>query len=140
MRRAFIGLYGLFILLLLVPTALVLTESALRQFDREYRGTVAVAESKFVDPQYGNIIKAYSPFAEYFLNPVYLLSPRTDEQFRRANNNDVVTISSDGFRGLGPSARGDRKLAVLLGASTAFGHGSSSDDTTIPGYLNSLQS
>jgi hypothetical protein len=49
-----------------------------------------------------------------------------------------VTLDSAGFRGPGPEFAGDRELAFLIGGSTAFSY-SSSDSTTITGYLNRLQ-
>ena len=58
---------------------------------------------------------------------------------RIAMGNDVVSIDANGFRGPGPDEVKGRKLAFFLGGSSAFGWYSSSDATTITGYLNALQ-
>lgn len=91
-------------------------------------------------PKFKRIEKAYYPFAVQHINPYYLFFFPFDQAERASINNDVCSIGPEGFRGPGPEAAGDRKLAFVLGGSTVFGHYASSDSTTIPGYLNSLQS
>lgn len=73
----------------------------------------------------------YKPFMGQELNPFTIFSiPNVSNETVHMNN---------GFRGPGPEARGNKKLAFLLGGSTAFSNFSSSDDTTITAYLNKMQ-
>jgi lysophospholipase L1-like esterase len=51
----------------------------------------------------------------------------------------TMNINSDGFRGPEIHHNGDEKYRIFVtGGSTAFGLGSTSDRTTIPGYLQNL--
>ena len=51
----------------------------------------------------------------------------------------TMNINSDGFRGPEIHHNGDEKYRIFVtGGSTAFGFGSTSDRTTIPGYLQNL--
>jgi len=89
---------------------------------------------------YAKYSAAYTEFVKQHLHPFYyFFFPQDLDEIERINN-ETVSIDSHGFRGPGPEQRGDRRLAFLIGASAAFGHGSSSNGTTITGYLNQLQS
>lgn len=73
----------------------------------------------------------YKPFMEQELNPFTI--------FSIPNVSNETVHMHNGFRGPGPEERGNKKLAFLLGGSTAFSNFSSSDDTTITAYLNKIQ-
>ena len=88
---------------------------------------------------YSRIARAYWPFAVQHINPFYLFYFPFDSARREAMNNSTCSIDSDGFRGAGPGEAGGRKLAFLLGGSAAFGHFSTSNSTTITGFLNQMQ-
>ena len=80
-------------------------------------------------------VDPYKSYTVQHLHPYYLFSLpwRTDDRARLENS--IVTIDSDGFRN-NPSNDGQRsRTAILLGGSTAFGHFSSSDETTIAAVL-----
>jgi hypothetical protein len=79
----------------------------------------------------------YALFHIQHLHPTYLFFFPLDLGQRAAINNEIVSITTDGFRGAGPSL--DKPLAVLVGGSAAFGDKASSDQTTITGYLNRMQ-
>jgi len=81
----------------------------------------------------------YREFTKQYLHPFYFFFFPRDEAQIAAINNSVVSIDGRGFRGALPEDRGDKKLAFIIGGSTAFGHGASSNDTTISGYLNKQQ-
>ena len=97
---------------------------------------LAVTERSTTRQQYA---LAYRPFTHQYLHPFYYFFFPQDPDVVQDMNNDVVSLDPQGFRGVGPEARGGRDLAFLLGGSVAFGHGSTSDETTIAGYLNQLQ-
>jgi len=83
--------------------------------------------------------KAYAPFTVQHINPFYTFFFPLDLNKRRSMNNPICSVDDNGFRGKGMERRGERKLAILLGGSTAFGHYSSSDSTTIDSWLNRMQ-
>jgi hypothetical protein len=80
----------------------------------------------------------YAPFHIQHLHPIYFFFFPLDPAKRTAINNEIVSVTRDGFRGAGPSA--GKPLAVLLGGSAAFGEKASSDQTTITAHLNRMQS
>ncbi len=81
----------------------------------------------------------YAEFYKQHLHPFYyFFFPQKQEEISRINNG-VVSIDANGFRGSGPAQRNGRKLAFIVGGSAAFGDTSSSDETTISGYLNRIQ-
>ena len=79
----------------------------------------------------------YTPFATQYLHPIYLFFFPLDPGKRVGLSNETVSITKHGFRGGDPIAA--KPLAVILGGSAAFGAKASSDQTTITGYLNRLQ-
>jgi lysophospholipase L1-like esterase len=79
----------------------------------------------------------YKPFRKQHLHPIYLFFFPLDPRERAALTNEVVSLTPDGFRGQAPSS--EKATAVLLGGSAAFGSKASSDNTTVTGYLNQLQ-
>jgi hypothetical protein len=83
---------------------------------------------------------AYRPFSIQYINPFYLFFFPFNEEERVALSNSTVSLTADGYRGDGPSARDDRKLAFLSGGSTAFGYYASNNDQTISAWLNREQS
>ncbi len=79
-------------------------------------------------------------FNQQFLHPYYFFSfPTRPELLEKLNNKDNW-VDVRGFRGYGPEKRGDRKLAFLLGGSTAFGDGAETNEKTITAVLNRIQS
>ncbi|MEM1270536.1 MAG: SGNH/GDSL hydrolase family protein, partial [Bacteroidota bacterium] len=80
----------------------------------------------------------YAPFSVQHPHPFYGFFFPLGPGERAALSNETITLTPEGFRGAGPEAREGRKLAFLVGGSVAFGF-SSSDSTTITGYLNRLQ-
>ncbi len=98
---------------------------------------VRLAEARL--PRFTAIAKAYKPFAIQHIHPSFLFFYPYDKKLRAKIGNDRVSVSEHGFRGPGPAEAGGRHLAFLLGGSTAFGYLASSNDTTIPGWLNRLQ-
>ncbi|MCC6355455.1 MAG: SGNH/GDSL hydrolase family protein [Verrucomicrobiae bacterium] len=90
-------------------------------------------------PKWTELQARYEPCTIQHINPHFLFFFPYDTRQRARLNNQTVTVDSRGFRGPGPEARGGRELAFFLGGSAAFGHGASSDDTTITGWLNRLQ-
>jgi len=91
-------------------------------------------------PVYDRLHADYLPFTVQHINPFYMFFFPYDRAQRVAMNNATCSIDANGFRGPGPEAAGERKLAFLLGGSAAFGHYASSDATTITGYMNQMQS
>jgi len=84
--------------------------------------------------------KYYDEFRVQCLHPYYIFFLPYEGSLLKKINNSVCSIDRNGFRGKGPEERGKRKLAFLLGGSSAFGLDASSNDTTITGYLNKNQS
>jgi hypothetical protein len=87
----------------------------------------------------GDLDRAYAPFIVQHLHPQYLFFFPLHPEERLAMGNTVVSLDRDGYREPGPAHAGGRKLAVMLGGSSAFGHYASSNETTITSYLNRLQ-
>lgn len=86
---------------------------------------------------YGNKIDfdPYLPFDIRYLHPYYLASlPFIDEHIQ-VSNNRYVSIDSDGFRNNPFNSKNNKKSILLLGGSTAFGHFSSSDETSISAFI-----
>jgi hypothetical protein len=95
----------------------------------------------FLREKYYKLATTDNPYAAFHvqhLHPTYLFFFPLDPEKRRAIGNQVVSLSKDGFRGSEPAA--GKPLAFLLGGSAAFGDGASSNETTITGHLNKLQS
>lgn len=84
----------------------------------------------------------YNAFTRQYIHPYYYFFFPRDPKVIHSINNSVVSIDKNGFRGGGPELASDKKrrLAFVLGGSVAFGHGCSSDQNTISGYLNKIQS
>ena len=87
----------------------------------------------------GRLERGYKPFIVHHLHPLYLFFFPLEPADRLAIGNAVCRIDADGFREPGPRHAAGRKLAFLLGRSSAFGHFASSDATTITSYLNGMQ-
>jgi lysophospholipase L1-like esterase len=86
------------------------------------------------------LAQIYRPFTIQHLHPHYLFFFPLQAADKLALSNSVCSIDANGFREPGPAHAEGRKLAVMLGGSSAFGHYASSNDTTITSYLNRLQS
>ena len=96
-------------------------------YEREYYGEVLTE-----DP--------YSDFITQYFHPYYVFSlPWKKEDLNKVkeNNSDIVLIDSSGFRSISKK-QNDYKKIIFLGGSSAFGHYSTSNDTTIGSYLNNL--
>ena len=88
---------------------------------------------------YSRLCAKYDPFSIQHLHPNYLFFFPLRWKDQEALNNEVCRLVPGGFRGWGPEERGDRKLAFVIGGSSAFGAKASSDRTTLAGYLNQIQ-
>ena len=91
------------------------------------------------DGYYKNDSIKQDPYAKYtvqHLHPYYVFSLpwRTLDRANLVDN--VVRINSDGFRNNPSNNVTYNRTAILLGGSTAFGHFSSSDETTIASVLS----
>jgi hypothetical protein len=131
-----LGTVGLLLLIVVSATGLELF-LRVRPFQlppKAHRGS-----SAGLTPRFDQLDRAYEPFLAQYLHPQYLFFFPLDPGARRALSNETATIDADGFRGPGPANAGGRRLAFLLGGSSAFGWYASSDATTITGYLNRLQ-
>ncbi len=122
----------LFLIGLMVATA---AELYLRPSKAPERKTWPNSTSSLAELQ-----KGYEKFAIQHINPFYLFFFPFKAEDRAEINNPVCSVGDHGFRGPGPADAGGRKLAFLLGGSSAFSVLASSNETTITGYLNSLQS
>lgn len=75
-----------------------------------------------------------------FLHPYYYFFYPSDKTLLDRINKDILWVDDRGFGGgVGPENRGDRKLAFLLGGSTAFGAGASHPNNSVAPVLNRLQ-
>jgi len=81
----------------------------------------------------------YKEFSKQYLHPFYYFFFSQDKHFIDQINNKVVSIDINGFRGDGPEKKNEKKLAFIVGGSAAFGYESTSNQTTISGYLNNIQ-
>lgn len=78
----------------------------------------------------------YEAFDIKYLHPYFGFSlPFTDEHIRNTNNK-FTTLDKDGFRINPFNNKAKSKKIVLLGGSTAFGHYSSSDKTSISAIIS----
>lgn len=88
---------------------------------------------------YGKVLTEdpYKNLIVQHFHPYYVFSlPWKREDLKKVSRNQFVEIDSNGFRSI--SNINDNKKLLLLGGSTAFGHFSSSNQTTIGSYLNNL--
>jgi len=102
-----------------------------REWKRHYRPKVI--------SEYSKLCRAYYPFTIQHINPFYLFFFPFEAGDRSSINNHICSIDKHGFRGADFLKAEGRELAFLLGGSAAFGHFSSGDNTTITGYLNTIQ-
>ena len=80
----------------------------------------------------------YDPYTEFIvqvLHPTYFFSSHWNIEKIKKFNNPYVSLKNSGFRN---SLKFENKKdsIILLGGSTAFGHGSSSDNTTVSSLLS----
>lgn len=78
----------------------------------------------------------YSSYTVQYIHPYFMFSLPWRTEDRAQLVSSVVTINPDGFRNNPNNVEEPRTTAVLLGGSTAFGHFSSSDETTIASVLS----
>ena len=107
----------------------------------EWEGNRSYTNPLVDDGYYNNDNIKVDPYGSYMvqhLHPYYMFSLpwRTDD--RTQLENSIVTINSDGFRNNPSNVSQRRRTAIILGGSTAFGHFSSSDKTTIAAVLASI--
>jgi len=86
---------------------------------------------------YGEKLDAdpYQDFVIQYLHPYYLFSLPHKSELIKKNNTKYVSLNSQGFRNSFKDKKNKYNL-VFLGGSSAFGHGSSSDDTTISSLVS----
>lgn len=99
----------------------------------------AAEKEKAEETAYRRLCSLYDPFSVQHLHPNYLFFFPLRWEDQKALGNDVCHLVPGGFRGWGPEDRGDRRLAFVIGGSSAFGSKASSDQTTLAGYLNQIQ-
>jgi lysophospholipase L1-like esterase len=123
------ALIGLLLLAVLLVTAATLYEFV--GFASQWIKTTDGDDKKLA------LSRDYEAVNRTYLHPIYFFFFPLNLQERKSLSNQRITITSNGFRGREPTYT--KPLAVLLGGSVAFGHLSSSDETTITGYLNRIQ-
>ena len=86
---------------------------------------------------YGEKLDAdpYQSFVVQYLHPYYLFSLPHKSELIEKSNSKYVSLNSLGFRNSLNDKKNEYNL-VFLGGSSAFGHGSSSDDTTISSLVS----
>lgn len=90
--------------------------------------------------RFDRLVDAYTPFLTEHLHPQYVFFFPLTAAERMSMGNQVCSLDREAFREPGPQQAGGRRLAFLLGGSTAFGLFASSNDQTIAAHLNRLQS
>lgn len=77
---------------------------------------------------------------QQYLHPYYYFSFPTDKKILNELNGEYTWVDERGFGGgIGPEKKGNRKLAFVLGGSTAFGQGGSRPESAISFQLNKIQ-
>ena len=89
-------------------------------------------------PNYARLLTAHAPYAAKRPHPEYGFFLPDSAEIPDAGR-DIVHVTGHGFRGPGPSRRGGRALAFLVGNSVVFGF-VPQDSLTIAGFLNRIQS
>ena len=83
-------------------------------------------------------VHPYEPFNIQYIHPFFLFSSAWRDKQIQITNNSVVSVEPDGFR---PSYDNlSSSKGIILGGSTAFGGGATSDLNTISSVLNLKQS
>ncbi len=75
----------------------------------------------------------YKLFTKQYFHPYYLFSLPWQKKFKILNNK-IISINQNGFRN-NPTFKENKKIGLLLGGSTAFGHFAKSDESTIAHFL-----
>ena len=81
---------------------------------------------------------SYDPYYEFIrqiLHPTYFFSMHWDIEKIKKINNPFVSLNNSGFRN-SLNFENKKNGIVVLGGSTAFSHGSSSDNTSISSFLS----
>jgi hypothetical protein len=130
------GLFSIIILAFIASFSITAFEIYLTLSNKN--NNVALYETEY----YGEVLTEdpYSDFITQYFHPYYVFSlPWKKEDLNKVkeNNSDVVLIDSSGFRSISKK-QNDYKKIIFLGGSSAFGHYSTSNDTTIGSYLNNL--
>ena len=118
-----------FFIILLILT-LVLVEGLVRNLNVVSTSCSFTENELFSDYDYftkKDMCFEYITLEYDFTTPIRLLEPN--------QHGDYININSDGFRGNEFNFTSNNYKIIILGGSTIFGHVSSSDDTTIPGFL-----
>lgn len=116
--------------LILIILTLVLVEGLVRNLNAVSTPCYFIENELFSDYDYftkKDMCFEYITIEYDFTSPIRLLEPN--------QNGDYININSDGFRGKEFDFKTNNYKIFLLGGSTIFGHVSSSDETTIPGFL-----
>ena len=128
-KIAAFSLFFLIITTLIFLVGLVVLEWSLGSQTKR----VQLHETKYYGDRLNN--NPYKGFTTQYIHPYYMFSLPWQDKERNLLNNKFVFIDNDGFRDI--ENHNNRKI-ILLGGSTAFGQYSSSNKTTIGGYLNNL--
>jgi lysophospholipase L1-like esterase len=119
----------IFFIILIILT-LVLVEGLVRNLNAVSTPCSFIENELFSDYDYfakKDMCFEYITIEYDFTTPLRLLEPN--------QHGNYININSDGFRGKEFNFKSDNYKIFILGGSTIFGHVSSSDDTTIPGFL-----
>jgi len=124
------SLFFILIIILIFSLSLVAFEWSL---DRDKKAQLHLHETKY----YGNTLNSdpYKDFVVQYIHPYYMFSLPWQDEERNLSNNKFVYINNNGFRNI--EGHNNRKI-LILGGSTAFGHFSTGNETTIGAYLNDL--
>ena len=84
----------------------------------------------------------YKEFTIQYINPHYIFGLPIQEEKRKNISNKYVSIDKNGYRTTYPLYHSNekdslRKCILILGGSTAFGHGVSSDRNTFSSFIQS---
>jgi len=110
-----------------------------KSFHSRFKSYESYVYSLVDDGYYKNDSIKQDPYAKFkiqHLHPYYMFSLPWRSLDRAHLVENVVRINSDGFRNNPNNDVKYNQTAILLGGSTAFGHFSSSDETTIASVLS----
>jgi len=129
------GLITLVITFAFIAISLVIFELILKNNDRNSSVKLPLYETEYYGHRFNK--SPYAGLSIQYIHPYYMFSLPWQERDIAKANSSIVSIADDGFREIEIQPSKDKKL-VFLGGSTAFGHFSSKNNTTIGAYLNQL--
>ena len=138
MKRKFLRVILIFVIfsfpsLLFLNFLLLIKQQTTKKPDYLYKNLNDIGYTKSkIDP--------YKEFTTQYINPHYIFGLPIQEEKRKNISNKYVTIDQNGYRTTYPLYHSDekdslRKCILILGGSTAFGHGVSSDRNTFSSFI-----